>query len=475
MKDKLQELNELRNPALRIQRLITERTQAEAITKMNMVKGEKGDPGKTPEKGKDYFTDQDINAVAKVVQSRVKNGIDGISIQGPKGDTGTQGKSGYSPIREIDYWTKTDQENIIRKVLTRIPMPKSVDVKSIISQVTSEIRKTPINIKDIQGVDKLVDYLKLGGFRGGGISDITNLIQAGNNITFTGTGTTGDPYIINSSGGGGGGTVSGNGTDEHIARWSGTNNIQDSSIIIGNAGGGSIQVTSDGDNSLDFFNNGDGYGFTMTGSDGVTSGSSGGNLSFTAGDGSGIGSSAGGTIDMHTGNAASGTAAGGNFDITTGHGFGSLAGGRFQLHLGNGGATGIGGAITLQSGNGGATSGAGGQLQLLAGNATAGNSNGGNLVLYAGVKSGGGTNGTIQLAGGGSSSNALLDISLLIGGDKTYTFPNKTGTLALQTGQTYTVSNVTPDRTFDPTLTNLNEVAMVLATLLSDLGGNVNN
>ena len=39
------------------------------------------------------------------------------------------------------------------------------------------------------------------------LSNITNYIQAGTNITFTGLGTLASPYVINSSGGGGGGTV----------------------------------------------------------------------------------------------------------------------------------------------------------------------------------------------------------------------------------------------------------------------------
>ena len=38
-----------------------------------------------------------------------------------------------------------------------------------------------------------------------------------------------------------------------------------------------------------------------------------------------------------------------------------------------------------------------------------------------------------------------------------------------ETAQTYTVSNVTPDRVFDPTATTPNETAHVLATLIQDL------
>lgn len=44
---------------------------------------------------------------------------------------------------------------------------------------------------------------KLWGVIGGAASNITGLISAGSNITITGTGTTEDPYVINSSGGSG--------------------------------------------------------------------------------------------------------------------------------------------------------------------------------------------------------------------------------------------------------------------------------
>jgi hypothetical protein len=45
--------------------------------------------------------------------------------------------------------------------------------------------------------------LKSWAVIGGAASNITGLISAGSNITITGTGTTEDPYVINSSGGGG--------------------------------------------------------------------------------------------------------------------------------------------------------------------------------------------------------------------------------------------------------------------------------
>lgn len=67
------------------------------------------------------------------------------------------------------------------------------------------------------------------------LENITGLVTQGTNVTITGTGTSGDPYVVNSSGGGGGGDVSGPGssTDDAIATWNGTagDTLQNSTLI----------------------------------------------------------------------------------------------------------------------------------------------------------------------------------------------------------------------------------------------------
>ena len=62
----------------------------------------------------------------------------------------------------------------------------------------------------------------------GAASNITGLISAGTNVTITGTGTSGDPYVINASGGGG------------------SSDLADT-LLVGNTTGGTDIAVSDGD------------------------------------------------------------------------------------------------------------------------------------------------------------------------------------------------------------------------------------
>lgn len=79
---------------------------------MGKVQSIKGEPGYTPVKGKDYFTEEEVRSVISYIESRIqkpadgKNGVDGKdgaigprgpkgeSIKGEKGDTGAPGKNG---------------------------------------------------------------------------------------------------------------------------------------------------------------------------------------------------------------------------------------------------------------------------------------------------------------------------------------------------------------------------------------------
>jgi len=168
--EKLRALAELKDPTLRIQRFLTERAEAEAILKMDIVKGEKGDNGEdgyTPIKGKDYFTNEEIKGIIDYVQSNVK---DGESIQGEKGD------NGETPFKGIDYWTKEDQDKIIKDILKQIPKVKdgiSPKIEDVVSLVTKEL-KLP-NTGELVSKGELVEFLKRGGYRGGGASFLSQL------------------------------------------------------------------------------------------------------------------------------------------------------------------------------------------------------------------------------------------------------------------------------------------------------------
>jgi hypothetical protein len=121
------------------------------------------------------------------------------------------------------------------------------------------------------------------------------------------------------------------------------------------------------------------------------------------------------------------------------------------------GATEDGEGISFDANNGGATSGAGGSLALTAGSAQGGNSNGGNIDIVAGTKTGSGTDGYVYVQDGAGNNiytdnaemdfahssklynffsggiKAIIDTASVTTTDKTFTFPNLTGTFVLTT------------------------------------------
>jgi hypothetical protein len=86
------------------------------------------------------------------------------------------------------------------------------------------------------------------------LSNITGLVSQGTNVTITGTGTSGDPYVINSSGGGGGGDFSSNtatSVDNEIVLFSGTGGktgkrATQTGLLLGTSGVLSATTTSAG-------------------------------------------------------------------------------------------------------------------------------------------------------------------------------------------------------------------------------------
>lgn len=170
---RLQQLREMRDPSLRMDRVLREMMMAETIRKMDMVKGEKGDPGHTPVKGVDYFTAEEVSQIIAYVQSQVKNGKDGKD--------GLNGFDGYAPIKGVDYfdgetpkkgvhyWTPSDISTMVAETVKRLPKQNAVTAADVIS----EIKKNPFSMKDlgdyedIKDLPQLIKFLKRGGFRGG--------------------------------------------------------------------------------------------------------------------------------------------------------------------------------------------------------------------------------------------------------------------------------------------------------------------
>lgn len=173
----------------------------------------------TPKKFKDYFTNQEVDTIARIMRADLKKEV--------------------TPVKNKDYFDGVDgkdanEKEILKKVslmiptheelLAKLPKTKEVDTKSIVKEVLNQIpKRTEITteqiVKEIKD-KRLIELRDIKGARldnprgnysmndqrwhGGGIDNITGLITAGTNVTITGTGTTADPYIINSSGGGGG-------------------------------------------------------------------------------------------------------------------------------------------------------------------------------------------------------------------------------------------------------------------------------
>lgn len=165
---KLQDLKEKSDPTIvRVSRILHERAMAKAAGKLDITKGETGKDGYTPIKGKDYFTQGEIDQVLQYIKSQVvKNGKDGINGKSIKGDSGKDGKNGINgttPLRGVHYWTKQDVENIKKEVLSSIPKQEIIEPKPISYK---EIKDAP----DLKTIEDLIKFLKMGGFRGGGTS-----------------------------------------------------------------------------------------------------------------------------------------------------------------------------------------------------------------------------------------------------------------------------------------------------------------
>ncbi len=196
----------------------------------------KGDDGYTPVKGKDYFTDEDFKSfkeeLLKGATPKIfKDYFTKDQIQGIISDIHDGLKEAVTPVKGKDYrdgedgepGKDADPDEIIKEVLKQIPQVKELEAEELagkLNKLNGKIESTAI--KGLPTVEEIVSVIKKGKmlelrdikgarldmsdqrWHGGGISNITGLIQAGTNVTITGTGISSDPYIINSTGGGGG-------------------------------------------------------------------------------------------------------------------------------------------------------------------------------------------------------------------------------------------------------------------------------
>jgi len=167
----------------------------------------------------------------------------------------------------------------------------------------------------------------------------------------------------------------------------------------------------------------------------------------------------GNALNIYAGSGGSSTGYGGDLTISAGQaGTGADGdGGYLYLYGGQGGNTnggwggdvrilagkggnggGNGGDLRFQAGNGGTTDGSGGDAYFSGGDATATNGDGGHVTLTAGIKQGSGSYGTISFSTedslygfSGNISQGILNFANINTTDKTFTFPNASGTIAL--------------------------------------------
>jgi len=128
-----------------------------------------------------------------------------------------------------------------------------------------------------------------------------------------------------------------------------------------------------------------------------------------------------GGLSLYTGSSF-GAVGGINIACGSNDGTGTTVGANVSVDAGSGASTGNGGNVLIGAGIGGSTSG-----------------NGGNIVLSPGAVTSG-TAGRVKLIDGVSGQAAVLDTSVIATTDKTFTFPNATGTLVLN-DNTATITN----------------------------------
>lgn len=126
------------------------------------------------------------------------------------------------------------------------------------------------------------------------------------------------------------------------------------------------------------------------------------------------------------------------------------SGGFLDIHPIPASGTNSGGGFDFYGGEGGSISGTGGTAEIEGGDAIAGTSNGGDVLLVAGGANGGGTVGHVGIETAPNDWTAYFDSGNL-SSNKTFTFPNETGTFALGTGSTGNCANWTDTNTLGTT------------------------
>lgn len=122
--------------------------------KAEMIKGEPGEPGYTPVKGKDYFTPSEISAF-KTASTPVK-GVDYYT------DIEMKAMLDYvTPIKGKDYFSDSEIKSIVSKVKSLIPEPDKLDVDKLVETISHRLDK-PKSVDSAEDIIAKINTVKEG-------------------------------------------------------------------------------------------------------------------------------------------------------------------------------------------------------------------------------------------------------------------------------------------------------------------------
>lgn len=135
----------------------------------------RGEDGYTPIKGKDYFTDAEVQEILDIVAQKIstfERGLKGEKgergVKGEQGPAGKDGYDGYTPQVGVDYYTKKERDELLKQIVAGIPAPKdgtSPNIEEVAKATVALINTNPD--QEFVTVKQLTEFLRRGGFRGG--------------------------------------------------------------------------------------------------------------------------------------------------------------------------------------------------------------------------------------------------------------------------------------------------------------------
>lgn len=241
--ERLKKLKYLRNPGLEEQEILYNLAKSvETVDAEPFI----------PEKGVDYFTEDDVQEIIDTVRGIIKDGIDGEKgdkgDQGETGDVGPQGVQGTPGKDGVDGKTP-NIDKALQEALSKLPKNEPVDTKAIVKQALEAFQeKYKDDSLKLTALEKRL--IRLGGGGASFLSQLQDVLLSSpsngqvigynstnekwENITVSGTGDVVGPAIA---------------TDGAIARYDTTTGklIKDSGITIADGATGALSGTNTGD------------------------------------------------------------------------------------------------------------------------------------------------------------------------------------------------------------------------------------